>query len=150
MDILPIGPKDDNKLNDLFFSKIKFESIKPICSEETKKEIIAGRETHVFLKSKSFIATRIFLPFSKKLKMKYNQILRDLTHSNRMFVEISKGCTGKCSYCVIKKAKGNIRSRKINDIINDIKFIYNPSKTLFLVAAYYYLILYFMSVVKWV
>ena len=134
LDIIPIGPDDDNKLNDLFFSKIKFESIKPVCSEETKKEIIAGRETHVFMKSKAFIATRIFLPFSNKLKMKYNQILRELTHKNRMFVEFSKGCTGKCSYCIIKKAKGNLRSRKINDIINDIESIYDPSKTLFLVA----------------
>lgn len=134
LDILPIGPDDDNKLNDLFSSKIKFESVKPVCNEETKKEIIAGRETHVFMRSKSFIATRMFIPFSKKLKMKYNQILRDLTHTNRMFVEISKGCTGSCSYCIIKKAKGNLRSRKIDDIIQDIESIYDPSKTLFLVA----------------
>jgi tRNA A37 methylthiotransferase MiaB len=66
--------------------------------------------------------------------MKYNQILKDLTHKNRIFVEISKGCTGKCSYCVIKKAKGNLRSRNIDDILDDIESIYEPSKTLFLVA----------------
>jgi tRNA A37 methylthiotransferase MiaB len=134
LDILAIGPDDDYKLNDLFFSNIKFESINPICSEETKKEIIGNRETHVWMKSKCFIATRLFLPFSRNLKKKYYQILKDLTHSDRMFVEISKGCIGNCSYCIIKKAKGNLRSRKINDIIHDIEEIYDPSKTLFLVA----------------
>jgi tRNA A37 methylthiotransferase MiaB len=76
----------------------------------------------------------MFLPFSKKLRFKYNQILKDVTHENRMFVEISKGCTGKCNYCVIKKAKGDLKSRKINHIIEDIKSIYDPTKTLFLAA----------------
>jgi tRNA A37 methylthiotransferase MiaB len=134
LDIYPVGNYDDDKLDELFFTKIKFENIKPTCDEETKVKLIDGRVTHVFLRYYPFIATKMVLPFSKKLRLKYNQILKDLTHENRLFVEISKGCTGNCSYCVIKKAKGDLISRKINDIIEDIKSIYDPSKILFLAA----------------
>jgi tRNA A37 methylthiotransferase MiaB len=35
---------------------------------------------------------------------------------------------------MIKKARGNIRSRKIEDILSDIEKLYDPSKNLFLVA----------------
>lgn len=42
------------------------------------------------------------------------------TLRNTLSVEIAKGCKGNCSYCVIKKAKGILSSRKIEDIINDI------------------------------
>ena len=134
LDIFQISNGDDNKFNELFFTKIKFESVKPKCDEETKKKLIGDRETHIVLRSVPFIVTKMALPFSKKLQLKYNQILSDLTHTNRMFVEISRGCTGNCSYCIIKKAKGNLKSRKINDIIEDIKSIYDPTKTLFLAA----------------
>ena len=34
-------------------------------------------------------------------------------------VHISRGCVGKCSYCAIKVAKGNLKSRPISDIVKD-------------------------------
>ncbi len=40
--------------------------------------------------------------------------------NNTLSIEIAKGCKGNCSYCVIKKAKGNLSSRKVEEIINDI------------------------------
>lgn len=134
LDMIPIGIYEDYKLNDLFYTKVKFEDIKPYCEEKTKHEIIGNKQTHIALKSYYFIATRMILPFSKKLRKKYNQIISDITQKNRIFVEISRGCTGNCSYCVIKKAKGKLCSRSIKDILNDIESIYDPSKTLFLVA----------------
>lgn len=55
-------------------------------------------------------------------------------HCKKILVQISQGCLGNCSYCVIKKAKGNLQSRSIDAIIMDIERMYDPSKTLYLVA----------------
>lgn len=37
-------------------------------------------------------------------------------------IKISEGCLGKCSYCSIKRAKGALKSRPLNVIINDFKY----------------------------
>ncbi|MHA1214001.1 MAG: tRNA (N(6)-L-threonylcarbamoyladenosine(37)-C(2))-methylthiotransferase [Candidatus Hodarchaeales archaeon] len=36
-------------------------------------------------------------------------------------IEISRGCLGNCAYCIVKKAKGSLRSRNPQDIIQEIK-----------------------------
>ena len=36
-------------------------------------------------------------------------------------VEISHGCLGNCAYCIVKKAKGHLKSYPIGDIVKDIK-----------------------------
>lgn len=37
------------------------------------------------------------------------------------FVQISKGCYGNCTFCSIKKVKGNHKSRSIEEILSDIE-----------------------------
>jgi len=36
-------------------------------------------------------------------------------------IEISRGCLGKCSYCIVQKAKGSLRSRTQDDILREIE-----------------------------
>ncbi|UCG95294.1 MAG: tRNA (N(6)-L-threonylcarbamoyladenosine(37)-C(2))-methylthiotransferase [archaeon] len=36
-------------------------------------------------------------------------------------VEISEGCLGNCSYCIVRKAKGRLKSYPLSDILRDIK-----------------------------
>lgn len=36
-------------------------------------------------------------------------------------VGISQGCVGECSYCIVKKARGNLRSRPVSDILREVK-----------------------------
>lgn len=36
-------------------------------------------------------------------------------------VLVSTGCTGKCTYCVIRKAKGSVTSRPIADIVREVQ-----------------------------
>jgi len=134
LDFYHIEFEETYKLDLLFYSKIKFEKIKPICDEETKTKLLYNEKTHGFVKRYPFFLTKMFFPFSKKLKLKYKIIIKDLTHKDRIFVLISRGCISNCNYCVIKKAKGRLVSRTIKDILNDIESIYDPKKTLFLVA----------------
>lgn len=39
------------------------------------------------------------------------------------YIKIADGCVNNCSYCIIKKSKGKLKSRYINDITNDLKVI---------------------------
>lgn len=39
------------------------------------------------------------------------------------YVKISEGCNNRCSYCIIPKLKGNNRSRKIESIVDEVKYL---------------------------
>jgi len=49
------------------------------------------------------------------------QIIDEVNHRNKFYVEIGSGCIGTCAYCIIKKAKGAPRSRPADAIIEDIR-----------------------------
>lgn len=40
---------------------------------------------------------------------------------NRSFVKIQDGCSQFCSYCIIPYARGRVRSRKIEDVLEEIR-----------------------------
>ncbi len=39
----------------------------------------------------------------------------------RAFIKIQDGCNGKCTYCIIPKCRGNVRSRDFDEIIEEAK-----------------------------
>ncbi|MBR5322416.1 MAG: tRNA (N(6)-L-threonylcarbamoyladenosine(37)-C(2))-methylthiotransferase MtaB [Clostridia bacterium] len=41
----------------------------------------------------------------------------------RAFLKIEDGCNNKCSYCIIPKARGNVRSKPIDEVLNEVKSI---------------------------
>ena len=45
------------------------------------------------------------------------------TEKTRAVIKVQDGCNNFCSYCIIPYAKGRVRSRKIESIINEIKNI---------------------------
>ena len=44
-----------------------------------------------------------------------------LTPQHYAYIKISEGCQNNCSYCLIPKLRGNHRSRKMEDIIEEVK-----------------------------
>jgi ribosomal protein S12 methylthiotransferase len=44
-----------------------------------------------------------------------------LTPQHYAYIKISEGCQNNCSYCLIPKLRGNYRSRKMEDIIEEVK-----------------------------
>ena len=51
------------------------------------------------------------------------------SHEITQVVKISDGCVGNCSYCIVKKARGKLRSRLPADIVKDVKmYIRNGAK----------------------
>jgi tRNA A37 methylthiotransferase MiaB len=134
LDLLLIGPDESNKLDEYFFTKFKFETIAPYCDDETKIILFHNQKPYSFVENTPFLISKIFLPFSKNVRYNYLRYLKNITQTNRVFIEISRGCVGDCHYCTIKKAKGKLHSRKIVNIISDIKMLNDPSKNIFLVA----------------
>ncbi len=45
------------------------------------------------------------------------------TEKVRAFIKIQDGCNNFCSYCIIPYARGRVRSRKIENIVNEIRDI---------------------------
>jgi len=62
------------------------------------------------------------------------RLLAQNDNTNSVFVEIGTGCTGRCSFCIIKRAKGNPRSRSPAEILDDIRSIDFGGRTLRLVG----------------
>lgn len=51
------------------------------------------------------------------------------------YVKISEGCNNNCSYCIIPKLRGKNRSRKIEDIYNEISYLVSRgTKEIILIA----------------
>lgn len=46
-----------------------------------------------------------------------------LTPKHYAYIKISEGCQNNCSYCLIPKLRGNYRSRKMEDIIEEVKIL---------------------------
>lgn len=44
----------------------------------------------------------------------------DIFSTCRAFVKIEDGCNGRCSYCIIPKTRGRVRSRPLVDIISEV------------------------------
>ena len=50
----------------------------------------------------------------------YIEEAKRITESKTAYVRISEGCDNLCTYCIIPKLRGKHRSRKIEDIVNEI------------------------------
>ncbi len=100
-------------------SKDKLKDIKEIdiiLGNDEKKQIVnyvekfqKQREENITDISKS----KCYLEFGKTV----------YTERNRAVIKIEDGCNNFCSYCIIPYARGRVRSRKLEDIISEVKKI---------------------------
>ena len=62
-----------------------------------------------------------------------NMNLSEFSNQTRAFIKIQDGCNNYCSFCIIPYVRGNCRSKKREDVINEIKtFITNGYKEIVL------------------
>jgi tRNA A37 methylthiotransferase MiaB len=134
LDVLLIGPDEGHRLDEYFSTKSTFETITPYCDDNTKQLLFHEQKPFRFVENAFFFVPKILLPLSKNVRHNYQRYLKNVTQTDRVFIEISRGCVGDCSYCTIKKAKGKLLSRKTEEIISDIRRVNDPSKNIFLVA----------------
>ena len=98
--------------------------------EDTDADIVIGN------KDKSKIIELIDEYIDKKERIKniydisHNTIFENMEidhfeNHSRAFVKIQDGCNAFCSYCIIPYTRGNIRSKKEEDVINEVTKLVN-------------------------
>ena len=96
------GTNEKNKIADLIEEKMTEEVLK------TKKD---GKEKET--KVTDVMYQKEFLDFG----------VTDYTEKTRAVIKVQDGCDRFCSYCIIPYARGHIRSRKIQNVVEEIKNI---------------------------
>lgn len=59
----------------------------------------------------------------EKLESAYVEGVREATGRVSEYVKIAEGCNNRCSYCIIPSLRGRNRSRKIEDIVNEVDML---------------------------
>ena len=96
------GTNEKNKIADLIEEKMTEEALK------TEKE---GKEKET--KVTDVMYQKEFLDFG----------VTDYTEKTRAVIKVQDGCDKFCSYCIIPYARGHVRSRKIQNVVEEIKNI---------------------------
>ncbi|MFX0136540.1 MAG: radical SAM protein, partial [Candidatus Hodarchaeota archaeon] len=64
----------------------------------------------------------LFERLLKKIFFKWNKIIEsniNLLGENNYYIKISTGCLSNCSYCAVRRSRGHLLSKSIEDIINE-------------------------------
>jgi MiaB/RimO family radical SAM methylthiotransferase len=111
-----------SKLDKIIDAKIKFNDVK---------------DANIIEFDKSLVGNNIFKRAIKKYSLNWNNSVKNINYVNRnsekqrnyvadkskrFSIMISRGCYGNCSYCAIKKAHGNLKSKPINEVMKEFKF----------------------------
>ena len=126
------------KLDNIFYNNIRIEDVHPACEQNVRFRLRSNKMPYDLKKTAMFKPNKFLEKISKAFINNYKKMMEDLEHKNKIYVEIVKtgtGCTGNCSYCVIKKAKKKIDSKTPEMIMEEIKNLYTgDSKKLLLIA----------------
>lgn len=57
------------------------------------------------------------------LSASYDSFTLSVPHRTRSYIKIEDGCENRCAYCIIPKARGKVRSKKEEVILEEIKTI---------------------------
>lgn len=103
------------------------------CSSQNKEEAyekIDGVNVILGNKGKSDIVSYIQKYFDKNKriigvsdiqKVSFEEMKVNNFDKTRAFVKIQDGCNNYCSYCIIPYLRGDVRSKKSDDVINEVK-----------------------------
>lgn len=102
------------------------------CSSQNKKEAyesIDGVKVILGNKGKSDIVSYIesYKKSNEKIigiedvqNISFEEMKIDNFDKTRAFVKIQDGCNNYCSYCIIPYLRGNVRSKKVEDVIDEV------------------------------
>ena len=94
----------------------KIPEIDLIIGNNEKNDIISIIENHIAQKGTEDIVSDVMY------KLDYVELgTTTYTEKTRAVIKIQDGCDRFCSYCLIPYARGHIRSRKIENVIEEIK-----------------------------
>ncbi len=114
------NPGDINKLNQILKIDSPKESL-ALANFFDEQDFDDLSRTHQLAIS----ARPFYFRVEKALRSKFqplHNILKTTVVNNEFYsIVVSQGCLGKCTFCAIKAAKGDVKSRPITDILADFK-----------------------------
>ena len=149
---IPVGPEEADVIiiNSCGFLEEAIEELKERISywqRRRKKVLVTGcaveRYGTGFLKGRNLELVRIDnLAGEGKIKDISRQTLlpsfenQDFSRvSLSHYVKVQEGCTRRCSYCVISKLRGPLRSRPVDDIVREIRLLMDKEVKEFVLIA---------------
>ena len=107
---LPQRYKDDN-LNQAFPEVDAFLGVGDLLDiDNVIKSVLQGEQIYKVCPEPKFLYN-------------HNTPRTILTPQHYAYIKISEGCQNSCSYCLIPKIRGNHRSRKMEDMIEEVKLL---------------------------
>lgn len=105
------------------YSQIKPDEVSKyadfVCGTRNKSAVIDAAENLI----NGIKPEKIITPAPSSLP--YEPLFAPHTDRTRAFVKIEDGCDGKCAYCLIRVARGNVVSRKEDDILSELEALYD-------------------------
>lgn len=86
----------------------------------SKDKTAVFREVEKLLQTETPITEDTDLSDCEYEQMQIGTAATDIFSTCRAFVKIEDGCNGKCSYCIIPKTRGRVRSRPLDDILSEV------------------------------
>ncbi len=121
------------ELDSLFYVKERFQSNrKAYLTADAIEELALAHHLRVYYNLLELFYLKVLKKVLKNSQIK--RLFEAYMDEDKFFVEIGRGCTFHCSYCIIKKARDRLKSRSIGEIIDDVAAAYEEDKTLVLVA----------------
>jgi len=130
---------DLSALDDIFYNTVRYSAIDEAYLDEGNLPLLAASSQRAYDApgKASYQVGEAVKYLGKKLApggMKTVRVIEKMHSQNRFYVEIGRGCVSQCSYCIIKKARGKLHSRGIDQILKDIETSMVPDQKLCLVA----------------
>jgi tRNA A37 methylthiotransferase MiaB len=131
---------DFGKLDVLIGAAVAYEDYRHSAYDLKLFDIVKDRYQHPLLKNSSVWGARLLERLtrgfaSKKVQeLHIPQVIEEIDRTKKTYVLIGRGCRNRCSYCIIKKAQGEPKSRRSEDIIADIRNKYTSEHAFVLVA----------------
>ncbi len=126
---------EENEIDNLLSPKIKYDDVPGKFVDETVLERmgigIYSTSSIYSDKIKNFFYS---LENLRGTKSALGLLYKVVDQNNKVFIQVASGCVGNCAYCIIKKAKGHIKSRSLEDVLNDVTKLYQPDKSIYLVG----------------
>ena len=102
------------------------------CTAENKREELNNLDIDILIgnKEKSMVVKLIedfmdkkekYIKFYDGRKLEFEDMQIKDFNLTRAFVKIQDGCNNYCAYCIIPYVRGSIRSKKMEDVIEEVK-----------------------------
>jgi tRNA A37 methylthiotransferase MiaB len=114
-----VGPDEFEKLNDLISAETNIQDIDD-ANELTEEDISTYA---AYPKLFNFIKP-LFNGIEKHLRLKLQPFYNYsacIFGSDTFYLRVSSGCLNRCSYCAIKNARGDLKSKPLNTVVDEFK-----------------------------